>query len=131
MTGAVLAGPDGEVPVRARRGVLLAAGGFPNDVGTAPQAVPADPDRRGALDPRARRRPPATGSRSASPPGAVRHEAGLAGRMVSGVVGALPQRRVGTYPHIVDRGKPGLIAVLSNGKRFVNEADGYYQFTAR
>ena len=38
--------------------------------------------------------------------------------------------RVGTYPHIVDRGKPGLIAVLSNGKRFVNEADGYYQFTA-
>ena len=38
--------------------------------------------------------------------------------------------RVGTYPHIVDRGKPGLIAVLSNGKRFVNEADGYYQFTS-
>ena len=37
--------------------------------------------------------------------------------------------RVGTYPHIVDRGKPGLIAVLSTGKRFVNEADGYYQFT--
>ena len=37
--------------------------------------------------------------------------------------------RVGTYPHIVDRGKPGLIAVLANGKRFVNEADGYYQFT--
>jgi hypothetical protein len=30
----------------------------------------------------------------------------------------------------VDRGKPGLIAVLPNGKRFVNEADGYYQFTA-
>ena len=37
--------------------------------------------------------------------------------------------RVGTYPHIVDRGKPGLIAVTANGKRFVNEADGYYQFT--
>ena len=37
--------------------------------------------------------------------------------------------RVGTYPHIVDRGKPGLIAVTAHGKRFVNEADGYYQFT--
>jgi succinate dehydrogenase/fumarate reductase flavoprotein subunit len=36
---------------------------------------------------------------------------------------------VGTYPHIVDRGKPGLIAVTADGKRFVNEADGYYQFT--
>ena len=47
-------------------------------------------------------------------------------------VSLVPYRngRVGTYPHIVDRGKPGLIAVLSNGKRFVNEADGYYQFTA-
>jgi hypothetical protein len=28
------------------------------------------------------------------------------------------------YPHIVDRGKPGLIAVLADGRRFVNEADG-------
>jgi hypothetical protein len=33
------------------------------------------------------------------------------------------------YPHIVDRGKPGLIAVLADGRRFVNEADGNYQFT--
>ena len=48
-------------------------------------------------------------------------------------VSLVPYRsgRVGTYPHIVDRGKPGLIAVLSTGKRFVNEADGYYQFTDR
>jgi succinate dehydrogenase/fumarate reductase flavoprotein subunit len=47
-------------------------------------------------------------------------------------VSLVPSRsgRVGTYPHIVDRGKPGLIAVLSDGKRFVNEADGYYQFTS-
>jgi succinate dehydrogenase/fumarate reductase flavoprotein subunit len=47
-------------------------------------------------------------------------------------VSLVPYRsgRVGTYPHIVDRGKPGLIAVLSDGKRFVNEADGYYQFTS-
>ena len=37
--------------------------------------------------------------------------------------------KVGTYPHIVDRGKPGIIAVLANGRRFVKEADGYYQFT--
>jgi hypothetical protein len=43
-------------------------------------------------------------------------------------VSLVPYRngRVGVYPHIVDRGKPGLIAVLANGKRFVNEADGYH-----
>jgi succinate dehydrogenase/fumarate reductase flavoprotein subunit len=32
VTGAVLQRPDGELTVRATRGVLLAAGGFPNDV---------------------------------------------------------------------------------------------------
>ncbi len=34
------------------------------------------------------------------------------------------------YPHIVlDRGKPGLIAVNAAGRRFVNEAVSYHQFT--
>jgi succinate dehydrogenase/fumarate reductase flavoprotein subunit len=34
------------------------------------------------------------------------------------------------YPHIVlDRGKPGLIAVNSAGRRFVNEAVSYHEFT--
>ena len=45
-------------------------------------------------------------------------------------VSLVPYRsgRIGVYPHIVDRGKPGLIAVLADGRRFVNEADGYYDF---
>jgi succinate dehydrogenase/fumarate reductase flavoprotein subunit len=33
-------------------------------------------------------------------------------------------------PHIIERGKPGIIGVLSTGKRFCNEADGYYDYTA-
>ena len=37
---------------------------------------------------------------------------------------------VGHFPHIIDRGKPGLIGVLADGRRFVNEADGYYDYTA-
>ena len=47
-------------------------------------------------------------------------------------VSLVPYRngRVGVYPHIVDRGKPGLIAVLADGRRFVNEADGYYDFVS-
>ncbi|PKM32164.1 MAG: FAD-binding dehydrogenase [Gammaproteobacteria bacterium HGW-Gammaproteobacteria-12] len=35
---------------------------------------------------------------------------------------------VGHFPHIIDRGKPGIIGVLQNGKRFVNEAGGYYDY---
>jgi len=37
---------------------------------------------------------------------------------------------VGHFPHIIDRGKPGLIGVLADGKRFVNEADGYCDYGA-
>jgi succinate dehydrogenase/fumarate reductase flavoprotein subunit len=36
--------------------------------------------------------------------------------------------RVATYPHIRDRPKPGLIAVNSAGRRFVNESDSYHDF---
>jgi succinate dehydrogenase/fumarate reductase flavoprotein subunit len=37
---------------------------------------------------------------------------------------------VGHFPHIIERGKPGIIGVLANGKRFVNEAHGYYDYVA-
>lgn len=37
-------------------------------------------------------------------------------------------RRVATYPHIRDRPKPGLVAVNSAGRRFVNEAASYHDF---
>jgi succinate dehydrogenase/fumarate reductase flavoprotein subunit len=32
------------------------------------------------------------------------------------------------FPHILDRGKPGVIGVLRTGRRFVNEADGYHDY---
>ncbi len=40
----------------------------------------------------------------------------------------LANGRVGRFPHIIDRGKPGVIGVLRDGRRFVNEADGYHQY---
>ena len=129
VTGAVLQRPDGPVTVTATRGVLLAAGGFPNDV-----------DRRRRLFPRT---PTGKEHWTLAPPETTGDGVSL-GESVGGQldetlaspaawcpVSLVPYRngRVGTYPHIVDRGKPGLIAVAANGKRFVNEADGYYQFT--
>lgn len=32
------------------------------------------------------------------------------------------------FPHLIERAKPGIIAVLPNGKRFVSEADSYHEF---
>lgn len=129
VTGAVINRPDGPVTVRASKGVLLAAGGFPRDV-----------DRRAELFPRT----PTGKEHWTLAPKETTGDGIDLGESVGGVlmtdlaspaawcpVSLVPYRngKVGTYPHIVDRGKPGLIAVLSTGKRFVNEADGYYQFT--
>jgi succinate dehydrogenase/fumarate reductase flavoprotein subunit len=110
--GAVVDTPNGPVTVRAGRGVVLAAGGFPNDV-----------DRRRELFPRT-----PTGKEhwtlapaSASGDGIKLGEsvgAAFDTSLVSPVawcpVSLVPYRsgRIGVYPHIVDRGKPGLIAVL-------------------
>jgi succinate dehydrogenase/fumarate reductase flavoprotein subunit len=43
-------------------------------------------------------------------------------------VSRVPYRdgKFGVYPHICDRGKPGIIAVTAGGKRFVNEGNSYY-----
>src|SRR5690606_14650850 len=32
------------------------------------------------------------------------------------------------FPHLVERAKPGIIAVGTDGRRFVNEADSYHDF---
>ena len=129
VTGAVVATPQGRMTVEAPRGVLLAAGGFPHDV-----------DRRRALFPRT---PTGREHWTLAPDTTTGDGIDLA-ESVGGVldtrlaspaawcpVSLVPYRngRVGVYPHIVDRGKPGVIGVLSTGRRFVNEADGYYQYT--
>jgi succinate dehydrogenase/fumarate reductase flavoprotein subunit len=130
VTGAVLAGPDGEITVRARHGVLLAAGGFPHDVDRRRRLFPRTPTGREHWT----LAPPETTGDGVSLGESVGgfFDTSLASPAAWCPVSLVPYRngRVGTYPHIVDRGKPGLIAVLSTGKRFVNEADGYHQFTS-
>jgi succinate dehydrogenase/fumarate reductase flavoprotein subunit len=127
--GAVASTPDGEATVRSRRGVLLAAGGFPNDVERRRELFPRTPTGKEHWT----LAPPETAGDGVSlgESAGGRLDTALASPAAWCPVSLVPYRngRVGTYPHIVDRGKPGLIAVLSDGKRFVNEADGYYQFT--
>ena len=116
--------------VLASRGVVLAAGGFPHDVA-----------RRKALFPRT---PTGTEHWSLAP--ATADGAGTTlgesagGRLRTDVaspaawcpVSLVPYRsgRTGVFPHIMDRAKPGSIGVLSTGRRFVNEADGYHDYVA-
>ncbi len=128
VTGAVVATADAEVTVRARRAVLLAAGGFPHDVARRRALFPRTPTGREhwTLAP-----PETTGDGiNLGESVGAQFDATLASPAAWCPVSLVPYRggRVGRYPHIVDRGKPGLIAVLANGRRFVNEADGYYQY---
>src|SRR5699024_11438101 len=36
--------------------------------------------------------------------------------------------RTGVFPHSMDRAKPGSISVTRAGRRFVNEANGYWDY---
>jgi succinate dehydrogenase/fumarate reductase flavoprotein subunit len=127
--GVVADTPEGPLRVAAR-GVVLAAGGFPHDV-----------ERRRALFPRT---PTGAEHWPLAPAGADGAGTSLGesagGRLRTDLsspaawcpVSLVPYRdgRVGTVPHILDRAKPGCIAVLRNGRRFVNEADGYHDFVS-
>jgi succinate dehydrogenase/fumarate reductase flavoprotein subunit len=128
--GAVVRRPHGEVTVAASRGVVLAAGGFPHDVARRRQLFPRTPTGREhwTLAP-----PTCTGDGVSLGESVGGHfDTTLVSPVAWCPVSLVPYRsgRVGVYPHIIDRGKPGLIAVLADGRRFVNEADGYYQYVS-
>jgi succinate dehydrogenase/fumarate reductase flavoprotein subunit len=113
--------------VRARRGVVLAGGGFPANAALREKHLP---------HPVARHTP--------AYEGCVGNTIQL-GRQAGGALGppggdnalwfpsSVATRADGTtsvYPHIVlDRGKPGLIAVGNSGERFTDEAASYHEFT--
>jgi succinate dehydrogenase/fumarate reductase flavoprotein subunit len=128
--GAVVDTPDGEVTIRARCGTVLAAGGFPGDVDRRRELFPRTPTGREhwTLAPASCSGDGISLGQSAG----GQLETHLASPVAWCPVSLVPYRsgRVGLYPHIVDRGKPGLIAVLADGRRFVNEADGYYDFVS-
>ncbi|WP_278939316.1 FAD-dependent oxidoreductase [Pseudomonas helleri] len=128
VTGAVVKTARGDIRIRARKAVVLAAGGFANDI-----------ERRKALFPRT----PTGHEHLALPPLSVNGDGLTLGESAGGQINSdlhstvawAPVSRVthsdgsiGHFPHIIERAKPGIIGVLSNGQRFVNEANGYYDY---
>ncbi|MDE3177486.1 MAG: FAD-dependent oxidoreductase [Pseudomonadota bacterium] len=134
-----LIAPDGRVEgvvaasglrVRAKRGVVLACGGFPHDAKRIAKAYPHV----------------ARGGEHLSPTPQSNTGDGLA--MAEAVGGAADLRfadaaawmpvsrvplgngRVGVFPHLLDRYKPGVIGVLRDGGRFTNESASYHDVGA-
>ncbi|MES3706949.1 FAD-dependent oxidoreductase [Pseudomonas putida] len=127
--GVLVGTPQGDRQIRAKA-VVLAAGGFPNDSARRRQLFPRDASGHDNL---------------ALPPQGCSGDGLRLGESAGGVVATdlkspvawAPVSQVlhrdgsvGHFPHIIERGKPGIIGVLANGKRFVNEAHGYYDYVS-
>ena len=124
--GVAIGDSSGSRNIVARRGVVLATGGFSHDATLREKLFPAG-----------------AGLLSASAPagtGDGLHVALAAGASLNTRVASpaywVPASRFtradgspGIFPHTVtDRAKPGVIAVNAAGKRFVNEALSYHEF---
>lgn len=128
ITGIRVQGPNGTEDIFASSGIVLATGGFPNNVQLRKETFPRTP----------------TGQEHHTLAPAAAAGDGLAMAQAVGAkfvhdnnspaawcpVSLVPyfNGKVGTFPHIMDRAKPGSIGVLRNGKRFVNEANGYFDY---
>ncbi|MGA0542376.1 FAD-dependent oxidoreductase [Neotabrizicola sp. VNH66] len=125
--GAVIDTPEGPKRIRARRGVVLATGGIGHSSVLRDRLFPAEIARV-----------------SQAGPGSTGDGISLAETRLGAAVddgcdspglwmpcSFLPQKDgpPAIWPHILlDRAKPGLIAVGPDGQRFVNESDSYHDF---
>lgn len=123
--GATLHTPDGEIDILAKRGVVLASGGYSHDLPRRNRTFP-HPDTHLALATDA-----STGDGLRLGEDAGGHQADdLASYGAWCPVSEVtwPDGKTGVFPHIIDRGKPGVIGVLADGKRFCNEGLGYHDY---
>ncbi len=116
----------GGAEIRARRGVVLAAGGFPHDLARKAAMFPHAPTGREHFS-AAPEANAGDGLRLGEAAGGeVRTDLNNAGAWAPVSLVPRPDGSVGRFPHLVERAKPGLIMVLPNGRRFANEADSYH-----
>jgi len=124
VVGAILERDGHQVRLRARKGVVLACGGFPQDAERKQRLFrhqahfsPAPPGNTG------------DGLRLAQDVGGKLDES-LPNAAAWVPVSRVPRHdgSFGLFPHFIDRAKPGVIAVTKDGGRFVNEGNSYHDF---
>lgn len=126
--GALVDTVDGPKEVRARCGVVLATGGFPHDFRRLHDMLPhvqAGTQHHSA----------ACESNNGD---GLRLAESIGGQISDMQVDAAayapvslvprPGGNVGRFPHLVERGKPGIIAVNAAGHRFVDEGGPYHDY---
>jgi succinate dehydrogenase/fumarate reductase flavoprotein subunit len=135
VTGAMLQTPQGAVQVRAHRGVVLACGGFPHDQARKQGWLPHAPTGAEHWSAGSRGNTGDGLRLGESAGGVVRDDLHQAAALAP--VSLVPRQRRHTgdstpgdgyahFPHLLERAKPGLIAVNRHGQRFTNEANSYH-----
>lgn len=128
VVGAVVLTPHGLRRVEAKKGVVLACGGFPQDVArrkTLYKHAASEGEHVSAAS------PGNTGdglTLAESIGAATQMDYPNAGAWAPTSLVPRPDGTKGPFPHFIDRGKPGVIAVTRTGRRFVNEANSYHDF---
>lgn len=129
VTGAVVEGRHGRRRIRARRGVVLATGGITRHPVLRKQLFP-EGARGLSLSPETH-----TGdgvSQGQSVGARIESSGDSPGLWMPCSIRRAPggdRSRDSVWPHILlDRAKPGLIAVNNRGERFVNESNSYHDF---
>ncbi len=123
--GAVAHTPAGELRILARCGVVLACGGFPHDELRKRELLPHAPTGREHWSAAV---PSCTGDGLRLGESAGAEVQRLAQAAALAPVSLVPRKdgSVAHFPHLIERAKPGLVAVTAQGKRFGNEADSYH-----
>ena len=132
ITGALVRGKHEDMRITARRGVVLACGGYPHDVERITKTYPHLQRGGEHLS------PVPTGNTGDGLKLAERAGGKVDIRFKGeGAAAWMPVSRVplsggkfGVFPHLLDRYKPGVIGVLRSGKRFTNESNSYHDVGA-
>jgi succinate dehydrogenase/fumarate reductase flavoprotein subunit len=128
IVGAVLTSPAGEVRIRARKGVVLATGGIGWSRDLRERLFP-EVARRYSLTPSSNTGDGILAAERVS--AVVEHDLDSPALWMPSSVMTQADGHLSVFPHIMlDRAKPGLLAVNTSGRRFVNEADSYHDFVA-
>jgi succinate dehydrogenase/fumarate reductase flavoprotein subunit len=115
-----------DVTITARKGVVLATGGYAHNENFRDAFMPRPVPQYSMSFAGNRGEGVAAGRKIGA---ALGHKEGAGGLWAPVSVTTRRDGSKGLFPHLVlDRAKPGLIAVNSAGRRFVNEAVSYHDF---
>lgn len=126
VSGVVIRHGSRDRPIAARRGVVLATGGFSHDAALRKRLFPAGAGFVSAANASSA----GDGLRLAATTGAALNtDATNAAYWVPASLFRRADGSLGVFPHMVtDRAKPGMIAINAAGRRFVNEALSCHEF---